>query len=415
MQRFAECVDDCTRVIKSNFPNERSEAYRIRSLAHLHTGAFKLAYNDAVASGDRRHIQQCDEALQAAKRTDAAPTSENLDRLLRLAPRAVPYVVMRADLAWEAGDRDLWFSLIDPVVADLVKNVQVQFRHGLLLFCNNRLDDAKQSLANAAKLRGCSNCSAVQRDMKSVAHNRIQANRHLQQKKLRDAELAINRTYAAASGSCPPFSLLCQSAVLLKIRLLRLRGDIDGAIALIDKTIDGATHADLDLYLERGDAKLEKGEFDAALSDYQTVLQMNGNSRRAAEGARRAERAKSEAQRVDLYKLLNVTKDATREEISASYRGLVRKWHPDQFKDPEKKAVAEEHMKKLNAAFEVLTNDEERRKYDMGGSDFSGSEMFTNFNFVDPMELFNQFFQQAGGGADAGGGTGFQFQFQFNF
>jgi DnaJ-class molecular chaperone len=65
-----------------------------------------------------------------------------------------------------------------------------------------------------------------------------------------------------------------------------------------------------------------------------------------------------------LYDVLGVKRDATEKEIRSAYRRLARKYHPDVA--PNDKA-AEARFKEVNAAFEVLSDPEKRRKYDKYG------------------------------------------------
>ncbi|MEZ4733032.1 MAG: J domain-containing protein [Caldilineaceae bacterium] len=56
----------------------------------------------------------------------------------------------------------------------------------------------------------------------------------------------------------------------------------------------------------------------------------------------------------DYYEILDVPLTATREEIKAQYKQLVRIYHPDRFRDSADKAYAEEKLKQINIAFQVL-------------------------------------------------------------
>lgn len=62
----------------------------------------------------------------------------------------------------------------------------------------------------------------------------------------------------------------------------------------------------------------------------------------------------------DYYELLHVRRDASAEEIKRSYRQLARQYHPDS----NKSHIAAEHMKLLNAAYDVLGDEHKRQAYD---------------------------------------------------
>jgi curved DNA-binding protein len=60
------------------------------------------------------------------------------------------------------------------------------------------------------------------------------------------------------------------------------------------------------------------------------------------------------------YTILGVPENAKYNEIRAAYRLLAKKYHPDR----NNSDFAEDMIKKINAAFEVLSNREKRRQYD---------------------------------------------------
>ncbi|MFF1297457.1 MULTISPECIES: DnaJ C-terminal domain-containing protein [unclassified Streptomyces] len=68
----------------------------------------------------------------------------------------------------------------------------------------------------------------------------------------------------------------------------------------------------------------------------------------------------------DFYEVLGVPRTADRDEIQRAYRTLARKYHPDVNKDPQ----AEERFKEVNEAFSVLSDPEQRARYDRFGEDF---------------------------------------------
>jgi len=65
------------------------------------------------------------------------------------------------------------------------------------------------------------------------------------------------------------------------------------------------------------------------------------------------------------YAVLGVSEKANYKEIRHAYRRLARKYHPDR----NNSAFAEEMIKKINAAFEVLSDETKRAQYDRSGFD----------------------------------------------
>ena len=66
----------------------------------------------------------------------------------------------------------------------------------------------------------------------------------------------------------------------------------------------------------------------------------------------------------NLYEILEVSEKASKEVIDKAYHVLVKKYHPD-LQQAEEKKNAEEKMKKINEAYEILGNEGKRKEYDI--------------------------------------------------
>lgn len=62
------------------------------------------------------------------------------------------------------------------------------------------------------------------------------------------------------------------------------------------------------------------------------------------------------------YAVLNIDHDADEATIKSAYRSLMRQWHPDTCK----LAGADDEVRAINEAYEVLSDDDERQRYDAG-------------------------------------------------
>lgn len=84
----------------------------------------------------------------------------------------------------------------------------------------------------------------------------------------------------------------------------------------------------------------------------------------------------------DHYETLGISRDATDDQIKKAYRKLARELHPDVNPAPE----AQERFKAVTHAYEVLSDPDSRRSYDMGGQDAFGG--MGGFGFGDIFDTF---------------------------
>ena len=124
----------------------------------------------------------------------------------------------------------------------------------------------------------------------------------------------------------------------------------------------------------------------------------------------------------DLYQVLGISRDASKGEIKKAHRKLALKYHPD--KNPDDK-VAADNFKRVQEAYDVLSDDEKRAAYDRYGADFEKirgggfnpgaggfdgldiEQIFGRGGSQTQFDGFSDFFEQlVGGGRPRGGHPG---------
>jgi molecular chaperone DnaJ len=103
----------------------------------------------------------------------------------------------------------------------------------------------------------------------------------------------------------------------------------------------------------------------------------------------------------DYYEVLGVQRNASKDDIKKAFRKLAREYHPDVSKHDE----AEAKFKEINEAYEVLSDDDKRARYDrfgpagVQGNGFGGTG---GVGFGGFEEIFEEFFNNLGGARTAG-------------
>lgn len=89
----------------------------------------------------------------------------------------------------------------------------------------------------------------------------------------------------------------------------------------------------------------------------------------------------------NLYSILGVSKDCSKDELKKAYKQLAIKHHPDKGGDENK-------FKEISEAYQVLNDDEKRELYNRVGDE--GLQQGLSNNTVDPHDIFAQFFGNRG-------------------
>jgi molecular chaperone DnaJ len=122
----------------------------------------------------------------------------------------------------------------------------------------------------------------------------------------------------------------------------------------------------------------------------------------------------------DYYDTLGIDRNASDEDIKKAFRKLARQHHPDLQSGDAQKKVSEEKFKEVNEAYEVLSDQDKRRRYDAyghaGGSGAEGFDFGRGFGDVFN-DIFDDFFGGGGvrGGQRAERGSDLQYNLEMSF
>src|SRR5690554_6636832 len=115
---------------------------------------------------------------------------------------------------------------------------------------------------------------------------------------------------------------------------------------------------------------------------------------------------------IDYYKVLDISKNATADEIKKAYRKLARKYHPD--RNPNDKE-AQRKFQEVNEANEVLSDPEKRAKYDKYGKDWKHADAYESAGGPFSGSGYGQADFQSGGFEEAFNESGFSDFFESLF
>lgn len=98
----------------------------------------------------------------------------------------------------------------------------------------------------------------------------------------------------------------------------------------------------------------------------------------------------------DYYEVLGISRTASKEEMKKAYRKLAMQYHPDRNPDD---STAEEKFKEAAEAYEILSHDDKRARYDQFGHEGVRGSGFGSQGFSDINDIFSHFSDIFGGGS----------------
>lgn len=110
------------------------------------------------------------------------------------------------------------------------------------------------------------------------------------------------------------------------------------------------------------DAKVMNGEEHAAVQMLKTAQRRFPRHGDLHIKIQKLEQRIKRQGKVNYYKVLGVSRTATTRDVKRAYHKLAKQYHPDKVEKEEDKPAAEAMFKKVARAYEVLGDDETRRR-----------------------------------------------------
>lgn len=389
-RKYKKAIRDLNRALKLD--PESSMARRRRGNILKLSGRCQDALDDyavllsqADGSGKQRlekaveEVKRCAVALQNGdhfyERGEWGNAFAHYSKALEVASQALQVHTRRATCAFELGRLTEVLSDTRKVLQDNDNNVEALTLRGLAYYKMGEIDAAMTHLKRALRLdpenkRAKKQFKVLKKVQRKIAagEDATNAGQHAE---------AVEK-FEGVIGLDPQHDTIVPKMHLKLCQLRHKLKQYDEALPSCDAAVahDGQN---VDALLARAEVRLAKEDYDGSIADYNRAGELEPNSQRVQQGKRTAEVALKRSKEKDHYKTLGVARDASTREIKKAFRKLALEWHPDKH-DDENKEAAEAKFREIGEAYEVLSDDEKRGRYDRGEDVKAEANPFQHFH-----------------------------------
>ena len=406
VNKYKESIEDLNRFISKSAKNQNmNEAYVLRGNCYLKLGLLDEAKINADASKNKKLLNDLKPALNLIKDIESYKEKKEfrkaLDlykKLLSICESSVSLMIQAADCALLLGDEDEYNEISTSAVQMDSNNPELLLLRGRKFFCDVNYDFASRHFKRCAQTASSNSnlCSKYLRQTREYEKLQTNFNVSISENNYDAADSIINQSLVVAEAACAAASSLYFNSKNMKVKLLIAQKRYKEALSYASELIRTYPNSSL-LYLERGKLNYLLGDKDNSAKDYQTAVKIDPYCREAEEGLRSLAKDREDEKNVDYYKLLNLSRSASASQIKEAYRKAARVWHPDRFSDPVEKKEAEKNMRRINRAWDILSDPEKKRMYDQG-IDPDNPQVSNNYNNEDHYQDFHNPFEQFGFG-----------------
>ena len=416
LQQYPPALDDSLQAIQSDATF--GKAYVRAAKCYLAMGQYDRARDmlrqskEGSATAELANVDKYDKMQQKA--AELAGTNPQLalaflQQLMQHTPANVKAQLLQVQALLGTNQVDKAKAAADTLFRADSRNTDVLYMRGLCMYRQGNIDMALKHMQSV--LQSDPDYAAAGKLFKQIRaiESKKQEGNALFTTEGKAAEAVEKYTEAMAIDP----TNTAYAAVLLSNRAaahIKLK-QWDAAISDCDKSLEYKAD-NVKVLLRRSQCRRERKEWEDCVRDIEAALKLESDSDDIKRQLRDAKLELKKSKRKDYYAILGLDKGSFSEsELKKAYRRAALQWHPDKNNQTEETRVeAEKKFKDITEAYETLSDEQKRRRYDSGvdleddgpGMGGGGGGM----GGIDPSELFSMFFGQGGGMGGMGGGMG---------
>lgn len=363
-------------------------------------------YHVSELNSVKEHNKNFNLLSEAKERGNWTRCEELCDKLIKECPEFTNLKLIYVDtLLKNAKISQAIDFLINKVSADEKANEEFEYLLVLAFYYDGKYDKARKLLGTILqKSRDNEKLNHLWKVLKEIEKEKEAANESFKNGKYQEAIemytklLDLDPDNRVFNATIVANRALCHQKLGNNMEALK---DVNKSISLNENYTKA--------YIRRGNIYMTLKMYEEAKWDFQKVKELEPSNRDVTKLLEEAKKHEKGAKKRDYYKILELDRNASENDIRKAYKKLALKWHPDRNNESEEqRKMAEKTFRDIYDAYSVLSDTKKKQQYDSGFDPLNPEEagmgdsgMHFSGGGVNPDDIFKMFF--GGGGARSGG------------
>ncbi|CAD8145329.1 unnamed protein product [Paramecium pentaurelia] len=423
LRQYKKALDDTEQALKrdsNNVKTLRRKAIALQNLGRLEECVNSLNAALQITPGDQslkqeyltaqQAFQSYQEGLKQIQNEDYQKALYQFQQVIQVCSQSLEIQILFVECLAKCGENERASKWLMQIQSEHGTTPDVYYLKGIIDLYNGNSERAKKILIDGMKVDPDNKkCREALKKARKCEELKEKGNQLLQQVKLNDAIECYTEALSVDPYNRKINSIIYANRGLVKQKMSQHKEAIEDFTKSIE--LNPQYYKAL---MRRAESYDKLGQFGESVHDYQQVIQIEPSlEQEMAQKLREAQKKEKLAKKKDYYKILEVGRDATENEIKKSYRKLALLWHPDKLKDKdeETKQIGQQKFRDIAEAYAVLSDKKKKELFDSGVDPNDQSGGFDGG--VDPTQVFQMFFGGGGGFQQFPfGGSGVRFEFR---